>query len=122
MSDPIGSVTVREDGGFVVAAVAGEVDLSNAAEFQALVEAGVANAHLGLVIDLRRTDYLDSAALTVLFRLLRATRARNQVLRLVLPRDSRIRRVIDLTELPGLVEIYEESEPALKAPIDGSPL
>lgn len=115
MSDPIGSVRLAERGGFVVASLTGEIDLSNATDVQTAIEEAVANTHRGVVVDLTDAGYLDSSAITVLFRLLRQTRARNQQFRVVLPKESPLRRVIYLTELPELVEVYENPGQAVKA-------
>lgn len=115
MADPIGRIKLGSEGEFVIASLEGEIDLSNAADIQTLLEDAVANTHRGIVMDLSETVYLDSSAITVLFRLLRQTRSRNQRFRVVVPAGSAIRRVIDLTELPGLMEIYETREEAFKS-------
>lgn len=115
MTDPIGRIRASSETDFVVVSVEGEIDLSNAAEMQATLDDAVANTHRGIVMDFTDTVYLDSSAITVLFRLLRQTRARNQELRVVLPADSPIRRVIDLTELPDLVAVYERRSDAFAA-------
>ncbi|HXG74945.1 MAG TPA: STAS domain-containing protein [Gaiellaceae bacterium] len=61
-------VTARED--VVCASLAGELDLTNAAEVEARLRDAAPEAPL--VIDLSRVTFLDSAGLHLLFRLARA--------------------------------------------------
>ena len=65
MTTPL-DLSARQDGnGETVLTAAGEIDMSNAADFRAaLSRAGAGGA--GFSVDLTRVDYLDSAGLTAL--------------------------------------------------------
>lgn len=64
MTSPL-KLTTRDMDGQTVLAAAGEIDMSNAADFRgALDQAG--SADTGFVVDLTGVDYLDSAGLTAL--------------------------------------------------------
>ena len=65
MTTPLKLSSQRGDDGAVVLAAAGEIDMSNAAEFRdALGQAAAGGA--SFTVDLTGVDYLDSAGLTVL--------------------------------------------------------
>ncbi len=89
--------TNRDD--HIVAAVIGEIDMSNAAELaRALADETPNDAH-GLVLDLSRIDYLDSAGIHLLYRLRESLSARGLRLAIVVPRDS---PVFDALRLAGI--------------------
>lgn len=58
-----------ESDGFTVVELAGELDLTNAAEVERRLEQIAGTA--GLVLDLNRVSFVDSAALHMLFRIAR---------------------------------------------------
>jgi anti-anti-sigma factor len=60
---------MRGDDGKVVLIAAGEIDLSNIDAFSQALDAAIAEAGSGgtLTVDLRAVEYLDSAAINVLF-------------------------------------------------------
>lgn len=57
--------------GTVVVALAGELDLTNARDFEERLERSATEPESRLVVDLNRVVFIDSAALHVLFRLAR---------------------------------------------------
>ena len=83
--------------------IRGEVDISNARDLAAAVEAAIPNGHPRIAIDLTETTYLDSAGVQLLFVLADRLRVRRHELRLIVPQDSPIRAVLELTSLPKLV-------------------
>jgi anti-anti-sigma factor len=109
MSD-LARFDVRRDKEMSVLRVIGEVDISNAAELSAALEAAAPNGHPTLVVDLTETTYLDSAGVQLLFMVSERLRARRQGVRLLVPKESPIRAVLELTGLPQLVEL--EAPPA----------
>ncbi len=89
--------SARDD--HVVAAVVGEIDMSNAEELaRALADETPNDAH-GLVLDLSRIDYLDSAGIHLLYRLRESVSARGLRLAIVVPKDS---PVFDALRLAGI--------------------
>jgi anti-anti-sigma factor len=89
-------VVVSDDVVWPVARMTGAVDLSNVEDLRRLVENAVSNRARGLVMDLSGVTYLDSTGLRLIFGLARRLGDRQQRLRLVVPDDSRIRRVLTL--------------------------
>ena len=112
MTAPAEIVLDRRDGS-VVARLTGEVDMSNATYVRDQLLASVPNEAIALVLDISCTRYLDSAAIEVLFEVSRKLARRRQELRLVMPSDSPLRRVIELTEVHTAAPVYESLEEAL---------
>ena len=112
MTAPAEIVLDRRDGN-VVARLTGEVDMSNASYVRDQLLASVPNEAVALVLDISDTRYLDSAAIEVLFEVSRRLARRRQELRLVMPPDSPLRRVIELTEVHTAAPVYQSLEDAL---------
>ena len=90
------SVDVSDDARWPVARMTGAVDLSNVDSLGRQLEDSVSNRARGLVLDLSGVTYLDSTGLRLIYRLARQLGDRQQGLRLVVPDDSRILRVLTL--------------------------
>ncbi len=73
-------VAFHDDGGVTVAAISGEVDVSNASEIARAFE-DLSQVSLGMVVDLRELVYLDSSGISLLHDL--ALRMRQRWTRLV---------------------------------------
>lgn len=97
-----------------VAAVSGEVDVSNAGEI-ADAFADLSGLSQGLVVDLRRLEYLDSSGIALLHELALRMRERWQRLIVVSPPGTPPRRVLELTSLDSHTLILDELEPAIEA-------
>ena len=68
MATPLDLSTDSRDDGSLVLKAAGELDLSNIEVFsEALAGARTAHTHGRVTVDLRRIQYLDSGAISVLF-------------------------------------------------------
>jgi anti-anti-sigma factor len=92
--------TVREavDDGFMLH-VFGEVDLCEAAEFSAAIDA-VAAAGFPVLVNLTECRYIDSSGLGVLAR---ATKRFGTHLKLLVAANSQIARVIGITQLDRVI-------------------
>ncbi len=112
MSAPADIVLDRR-GGSIVARLSGEVDMSNATYVREQLLASTPNDALALVLDISACRYLDSAAIEVLFDVSRRLGRRRQELRLVMPPQSPLRRVIELTEVHTAAPLYDSLEEAL---------
>lgn len=112
MTSPAEIVLERRDDR-VVARLGGEVDMSNAAYVREQLLASMPNEADALVLDLSGCRYLDSAAIEVLFELSRRLGRRRQELRVVMPPDSPLKRVIELTEVHTTAPVFESLEAAL---------
>lgn len=100
-------------GDIVVAHVTGEVDLSNAGSVTERLVAGVPNTATALVLDMSRTDYLDSSGVRMVFELAQRLRNRGQDLGLIVPEGANIRRVLMLTEVERVVPMSTSLDAAL---------
>jgi anti-sigma B factor antagonist len=112
VSSPAEIVLDRRDGS-VVARLSGEVDMSNAGYVRDQLLASMPNEALALVLDISGCRYLDSAAIEVLFDVSRRLGRRRQELRLVMPPDSPLRRVIELTEIRTAAPVFRSLDDAL---------
>ncbi len=104
----VDAVTV--DGSPVVR-VSGEIDLSNAADVMEAIATTLpaalpANATT-VVVDLSDTGYVDSAGIAMLFRLAERLGHGRQQLHLVVPVGAPIRRVLELTNLTGVIPVHD---------------
>ena len=113
MSSPC-EIAVERRGASVVAHLSGEVDMSNATYVREQLLASMPNDALALVLDISGCRYLDSAAIEVLFDVSRRLGRRRQELRLVMPPESPLRRVIELTEVHTAAPIYGSLDGALQ--------
>ncbi len=113
MSSPAEIVLDRRSAS-IVARLSGEVDMSNATYVRDQLLASMPNDALALVLDISGCRYLDSAAIEVLFEVSRRLGRRRQELRLVMPPESPLRRVMELTEVHTAAPIYESLEKALE--------
>ena len=106
---------VHVEGGvdWPVVRLTGEVDLSNVGSLTGLVEGAVTNAAFGLVLDLSEVSYLDSTGLRLVFQLSRELQGRQQQLRLVVPPDSLIWRVLRLSGVPSVLQVSDRLADAL---------
>ena len=98
-------VEVEQRGEDCLVRIRGEVDMSNARDLTAAVEAAIPNDAPRIAIDLADTTYLDSAGVQLLFVLAERLKVRRHELRLIVPEGSPIRGVLELTSLPALVRM-----------------
>jgi anti-anti-sigma factor len=104
----VADVQLSGDAGWPVARLTGAVDLSNVEVLTARLEGAVSNRAQGLVVDLSGVTYLDSTGLRLIYRLARRLGDRQQRLRLVVPDDSRIRRVLTLAGVGTVTQMVPD--------------
>jgi anti-anti-sigma factor len=97
----------------VVATLSGEVDMTNAEYVRDEITGQVPNDAHALVIDLSGTQYLDSAAIELLFELSRRLGRRRQQLRLVVPEESPLTRLLTLTDVGSVAPVHSDLAGAL---------
>jgi anti-anti-sigma factor len=95
--------------------IAGELDASNVDDVLARVLAAISNDQPGVVLDLTTTTYLDSAGVRMLFELARRLRMHRQELRIVVPPEGIVRRVLVLTAIADVIPIDDEIDEAVDA-------
>jgi anti-anti-sigma factor len=100
---PIGHLEVEEREGVALVRLLGEVDLSNSdVILDRLAGAGL-SARGGLVLDLTRTEYLDSSWLWLVTRLVRTLTAGGRGFVLAVPPQAPTRRMLDLLQVEHVV-------------------
>ncbi|MEO7070672.1 MAG: STAS domain-containing protein [Nostocoides sp.] len=112
---PLGSVVASDIAGARLVRLSGEIDLSNASEVLELIGAQVPHDADLVVLDLSRTSYLDSTGVAMVFHLAHRLRTRRQELHLVVPLESPIRAVLELTNVHRVVAVRETVEAAIRS-------
>ena len=107
-------IAVERNGNAIVAGLAGEIDMTNAEYVRDELTAAVPNEAHALVVDLSRTQYLDSAAIEVLFELSRRLGRRRQQLRLVVPPASPLTSLLTLTDVGSVAAVHPVLAAALE--------
>jgi anti-anti-sigma factor len=108
-------IACTDMGGWTVARLNGELDMTNCTYVREELTRGVPSEAHGLIADLSRTLYLDSAAIEMLFEMARRLGRRRQRLLIVLPANSPLQRVLQLTDVRAVAPIHETLEEALAA-------
>jgi stage II sporulation protein AA (anti-sigma F factor antagonist) len=111
--DRISGIDFEDRDGVVVASVEGEIDSSNAADLRLALSERLPSSSSGLVLDLSAVNYLDSSGIQLLFDLGRRLAARRQSIRLVVPGDAPMRRVLELCAIESVAPMDAELELAL---------
>jgi len=111
----LAEIAFERSGQAMVASLSGEVDMTNAEYVRDEITAAVPNDAQALVIDLGGTQYLDSAAIELLFELSRRLGRRRQELRLVVPGDSPLTRLLALTDIGSVAPVHASLAAALGA-------
>ena len=93
-----------------VVTVSGEIDLSNAHDVLEAIGDVVRSGATAIILDLSGVTFLDSSGIAMLFRLRQRISHSRQELRLVVPPDSPIRRVLELTKVTELIPVQDSLE------------
>jgi anti-anti-sigma factor len=104
-----------EHGPILVASIIGEIDGSNASDLRLALADRLPSTANALILDLSETTYLDSAGIHTVFELGRRLAARRQALRLVVPQDSPMRRVLELCAVDAVAPMDTELDASLRA-------
>ena len=108
----LASISRREDAGVVVAAIEGEIDLSNAEAIGREI-GDISNRALGMVLDIQRLGYLDSTAIALLYELHLRLARRGQPLIIVAPSGGPPRRVLELAAFDKQARLADQVEAAI---------
>jgi anti-sigma B factor antagonist len=106
-------IAIERLGGWIVARVGGELDMTNCSYVRDELTRSVPADCEGMVVDLSDTAYLDSAAIELLFELARRLGRHRQSLRIAMPDDSPLRRVLELTDVRAVAPVHPTVELAL---------
>ena len=93
----------------------GELDGGSAGEIRRRVEDALAAGKRCVVVDLSEVTYMESAALTALMEANARVARFGASMPVVVPSESRVRRLFTITRLDNLVHLHETREDALGA-------
>lgn len=105
---------ILEDGTTPCIAVSGEIDMESAQHFQNGLARALSAGRSGLVVDLSRATFMDTAALHGLVNTLEQLRERGGRLALVAA-DARIKALFEVARLDQKFEIFSSREAAVQA-------
>ena len=115
-----GAISTTAAPATVVVTLAGDHDLTTAAELQAVIAESLRRCPL-VVVDLTAVSFLDGAVLRVLGDVDRSARERGRTLGFVAPPGSLARRLLELTSLDttlacfdDLAHVHNANEPAAR--------
>jgi anti-anti-sigma factor len=113
MTPPPATLESERHGDNVVVSVVGELDVFNASEITAAIEAAIPSDVHGAVIDLTGVGFLDSTAIRKLFGLTGRLRERRQRVLIVTPGGSIVLRTLQLVEFSRAAPLHDSLEAAL---------
>jgi anti-sigma B factor antagonist len=116
----IANLFVWRDRRVVVAAITGDIDISNARRLEAEILAEVDGDAAGLVVDLAGLSFLDGAGVHLLYNLSDRMRGRGLGFAIVVDGDSAPRRVLDLSGERPRTWMHSSEDDAVRAVL-GSP-
>jgi anti-anti-sigma factor len=111
----LASVFVWRRDNVVVAAITGEVDVSNAEHLTKSMAGAIDEQAAGLVLDLAGLEFMDSSGVHMLFDLARRLRVARRGFALVMGEESPPRRVLELSGPEPLGWIHPTEEAAIAA-------
>ncbi|MGH2720485.1 MAG: STAS domain-containing protein [Actinomycetota bacterium] len=106
---------IQRDGDWLIVAWPTEIDMANAEALQGETLDGVRNTDSGVVVDLTGVTYFDSAGIRSLIAIKRLLAERQQRFLVVVPAESLLNRVLDISGIPGIVPLYLSMEDARRA-------
>ena len=107
------SLHSQRRGDHVVVSLQGELDVFNAADMTTQIEAAVPPDAHGAVIDLSDVGFLDSTAIRRLFALAARLSERRQLVHVVSPEGSSVRRTLQLVEFTRAAPMHDTLQDAL---------
>jgi anti-anti-sigma factor len=108
-----GTVRFEERGNVMVARMAGEIDLSNAEPLGAEIANAAPPDAERVVLDLTAVEHIDSYGIFVIHGLRQRLREHQTTLVLVIPKDGKIRRALELVRIHDSMPVKEQLEDAL---------
>jgi anti-sigma B factor antagonist len=105
--------------GVPVVATPREIDLTTAEQLRAALLAAANHGHPTIVVDMSGTTFCDSAGLSTLVRAYERSQADDQQLRLVIPPDGGVTRIVTLTGVNRLIPCFSSLAAALDQASDG---
>jgi anti-anti-sigma factor len=108
----LNAVDIRTDGGTLVVAPVGDVDLTNAHDLRTAILAALSHDNAAVIVDLSRTQYLDSAGIRILFSIARRLEERRRRLAIVAPPEAPVTRLLSIVDIESLASLHPTVEAA----------
>lgn len=101
------AVEIEQHNNLTIARIRGDIDTSNADRIELALQAGAAanEAVSGMIVELNDVEYLNSAAIKMLFGLAEQLQARGQQLRVVMDDSAPMRKVLRIIHFERLVPL-----------------
>jgi anti-anti-sigma factor len=115
MSAQLANVSFERVGQVAVAAISGEVDMSNAASVRRRVEEAVTPDDVALILDLSELSFIDSAGLHSVFELGAVLEERRQRLFVCADEGGQVDRTIGIVGMPRAVSVHRTRDEAVAA-------
>lgn len=101
--------------GILIVTVVEDLDIASAGSFVETTLGAVPNDAVGVIVDLTASRYVDSAGIRALFKIGASVALRQQVLKIVIPPDAALRKIVGLVQLDTTAELFERLDEALSA-------
>jgi anti-sigma B factor antagonist len=106
-------LVVREQDGWAVLAVSGEIDIATAPSLRERLHGLLAEDKRQIVVDLDDVGFLDSTALGVLVGVLKRARGEDGDVRIVCT-QPRVRKVFEITRLDSAFDLFDSVDEAVR--------
>jgi anti-anti-sigma factor len=107
------SLDIEQRGEVVIARLSGELDVSAAPHMGDRLTEAVPSSALGIVIDFRDLEFIESSGIAMLFGLVRHFGSRRQQLRVVADAGEPVARVLELVEFERAAPIHSDVDDAV---------
>ena len=106
-------LAAREQDGWTVLAVSGEIDIATAPSLRERLHGLLADDQRQIVVDLDDVGFLDSTALGVLVGVLKRARSEDGEVRIVCT-QPRVRKVFEITRLDSAFDLFDSVDEAVR--------
>ena len=106
-------LVVREQDGWAVLTVSGEIDIATAPSLRERLHGLLAEGKQQIVVDLDDVGFLDSTALGVLVGVLKRARGEGGEVRIVCT-QPRVRKVFEITRLDSAFDLFDSVDEAVR--------
>jgi anti-anti-sigma factor len=103
--------------GIVVLDVRGEIDIRNAKDLRNAMRDAAAKGKSMVVVSLGRAGYFDSHTLEVLVDFSRKMQVNRRGISIVAPAGGAARRLLDVSGISSVIDVYDSTDAALSAAI-----
>jgi anti-anti-sigma factor len=110
----LATLDLEREGHTTYAALAGEIDPSNARELGRRLTGAVPNDVLTVILDLSDVEYIDSSGVQLIFELAERLEARQQRLAVVVPEGAPAQRVLEIVALDATAPVAQTRTGALE--------